>query len=126
MTERLKTMDEKGQRLKELRRTLNLSQKEIAAILNMSGASGVSNIETGYASLTENNIQLLKERLYVNPEWLQTGEGSMFLTFDNKRKLLTILNKIDDDNDPVLAALIYLLESNRLSDFIKMIQGGSR
>ncbi len=123
MTERLKTMDEKGQRLKELRRTLNLSQKEMAAILNMSGASGVSNIETGYAYLTENNIQLLKERLYVNPEWLQTGEGSMFLTLDNKRKLLTILNKIDDDNDPVLTTLIYLLESNRLSDFIKMIKG---
>lgn len=116
-------MDEKSQRLKEVRRTLNLSQKEMAAVLGMSGASGVSNIENGYAYLTENNVQLLKERLYVNPEWLQTGEGSMFLTFDNKRKILTILNKIDNDNDPILTTLVYLLESNRLSDFIKMIKG---
>lgn len=118
-------MEEKNIRLRDLRKHLNLSQKEMAELLNMSGASGVSNIENGYNELTDNHIRLLKERLYINPDWLNTGNGSIFLVMTNKKKLLSLINRIEDDDDPVLSALLYLLEANRLSDFIKTIRGGS-
>jgi len=66
-----------NKRLKELRKTLRLTQTEFAANLEMAQNS-YSKIELGDNSLTEKNIFLICLIYGVNETWLRTGEGEMF------------------------------------------------
>lgn len=65
-------------RLLEARKFLNLTQKQIGTHLGI-GQNTYSMIETGKIALTSRNRTLLIERLHLNPIWLDTGNGDMFL-----------------------------------------------
>ena len=71
-----------GQRIKEIRRELRISQKEFAEKIEISG-SFLSEVEAnkskpGYEFL--NNVIL---KFDVNPLYLMTGKGNMFLRRDD-------------------------------------------
>lgn len=72
-------------RLKELRKTLNLTQKEFGARIGLK-TSSYSDIENGRLLPTERNISLICSAFNVNEEWLRTGKGDMFTpsTFDDE------------------------------------------
>lgn len=65
-----------GDRIKKVRRALNLTQAEFAARIG-----SVQNTLTGYESGRRNPsapvISLICERFGVNEEWLRTGKGEM-------------------------------------------------
>ena len=65
-------------RLFKARKTLGLTQKQIADVLNI-GQNAYSMIESGKVSLTEKNRFILAEKLYINPAFLVEGRGEMFL-----------------------------------------------
>ena len=65
-------------RLRSIRKELSLTQENLARVLGI-GKSALSMIETGKASLSGRNKDILVQELYVNPDWLETGEGPMFL-----------------------------------------------
>ena len=65
-------------RLRSIRKELSLTQENLARVLGV-GKSALSMIETGKASLSERNKNILVQELNVNPDWLETGEGPMFL-----------------------------------------------
>lgn len=67
------------ERFKELRKNLNMTQSEIGSIIGIT-KSTVSLIESGKQNLTDRNMQTLTKELDVNPIWLKTGEGEMFLS----------------------------------------------
>ena len=64
-------------RLKEVRKMLQMQQKEFAKKLGISKTSYCS-IETGKAVLADRNIGLVCEVFNVNELWLRFGEGSAF------------------------------------------------
>ncbi|MCL2763017.1 MAG: helix-turn-helix domain-containing protein [Treponema sp.] len=66
-----------NKRLRELRKTLRMTQAEFAAKLEMAQNS-YSKIETGENSLTEKNIFLICLIFGVDESWLRTGKGEMF------------------------------------------------
>ncbi len=66
-----------NQRLKILREILNLSQGEFSIAIGRKQGS-VSDIERGRNSV-DGILELLKLKFNVNPVWLKTGEGEMFL-----------------------------------------------
>ncbi len=68
-----------NQRIRELRKALQLSQEKFGALLGIS-KSGVCDIEAGRRRVTKTHILLLttQNRCRVNEHWLLTGEGSMF------------------------------------------------
>ena len=66
-------------RIKQLRENLGLSQQHFGKIINIA-PSTISSLETGHRQLTERNITIICDTFNVNPEWLRTGEGEMFLT----------------------------------------------
>ena len=66
-----------GARIKEMRKALGMKQDDISRVLGI-GKSALSMIETGRASLSERNKNILIQELNVNPEWIETGEGEMF------------------------------------------------
>lgn len=75
-------MDEKtegtiGARVRELRKYKKLNQTEFGAIIGLSQRA-IATIETG-EKITERNFNAICKELSVNPEWLRTGEGEMFI-----------------------------------------------
>lgn len=66
-----------GERVKELRKALGLTQDQLAGRLGI-GKAALSMIETGRAALTARNRNILVQELNVNPDWLDTGRGELF------------------------------------------------
>ena len=69
-------------RIKELRNTLKLSQREFGSIIGL--RSSISEIENGKAPITERTIISICSKFSVNEEWLRFGEGQIFIEEDKK------------------------------------------
>ncbi len=66
-----------NERVKLIRKHLGWTQEQLAQRFGI-GKAALSMIETGRASLTARNRNILVQELNVNPEWLETGKGRMF------------------------------------------------
>ena len=64
-------------RIKEIRHTLNKSQREFASAVYISNGY-LSEIETGHKEVKERLIHLISSAFSVSKHWLLTGEGRMF------------------------------------------------
>lgn len=69
---------EKGSRILELRNTLGLSQGDFAKKISVD-RSNLSTLERGARKLGPNISFKITQAFGVNPRWLETGEGEMFL-----------------------------------------------
>lgn len=104
-----------GERIKLVRKHLNLTLANFGSKIGLK-ANSLSQIETGINNLTESVAKSICREYNVNPHWLQTGEGDMFL--DNDDDFLTKLDNIlsNEDNKtfkPLLQAMLDL-EPNEL------------
>jgi len=71
-------------RIKHLRKELNLTQKDLANTINKS-IDRIKNIENGRVQkLHPDEIIALSNKYNINPDWLLTGEGEMYKENDNK------------------------------------------
>lgn len=66
-----------NERLKAIRKELSLSQEAFGKKLGVTGA-GISKIESGDRSLTEQMILAICREFNVREEWLRDGTGEMF------------------------------------------------
>lgn len=66
-----------NERIKELRKSLKLSQEQFGESLGLT-KSGISNIENGSRNVTDKHIKLLSVAFHANENWIRTGEGAMF------------------------------------------------
>jgi len=64
-------------RIKELRKAMNLSQEKFGELLGIT-KSGVSDIESGRRKVTDQHVIMLVNN-GVSEEWLRTGNGDMFV-----------------------------------------------
>lgn len=64
-------------RIKELRKAMNLSQEKFGELLGIT-KSGVSDIESGRRKVTDQHVIMLANN-GVSEEWLRTGKGNMFV-----------------------------------------------
>jgi transcriptional regulator with XRE-family HTH domain len=84
-------------RIKMLRKTLNLTQGEFAGKIGLK-FSALSMIEREQVPITEQNIKLVCLTFNVNEIWLRTGEGDMFNKEKEissyKQKLLDTFDKL--------------------------------
>lgn len=71
-----------NERVKQLRKELNLSGEKFGARLGVK-RSAISDIERGRNNITEQMILSICREFGVNEQWLRTGEGNMFLTGDD-------------------------------------------
>lgn len=65
------------ERLKFLRTKLKLSVRSFSERINLS-PSAVSNMESGFRSITERTISDICREFNVNIEWFKTGKGEIF------------------------------------------------
>ena len=72
-------------RIRELRKSLNLSQKEFAEKIGLK-QNAISYMEKSGATVTEQNIKAVCSQFNVNESWLRTGAGKMFIENEKKQK----------------------------------------
>lgn len=70
-----------NERLKQARKALGLSQTKFAEKLGMT-AQALSLIEIGKTPITDKHIKPICAIFNVSEEWLETGNGAMFLNKD--------------------------------------------
>lgn len=79
-------------RVKELRKSLGLTQNEFADKINMS-RSNFGSIETGRVNLTDRVINDICKAFSVNKSWLTSGEGEMYEIIDSDEQFHRILGE---------------------------------
>ncbi len=90
-----------NERLKMLRKALDISQREFSKRINV-GASTLAMFETGKRELKDIHISAICREFNVNEKWLRTGEGTMFNEVppdDELSQYLGELLKPDDKNE---------------------------
>lgn len=71
-----------NERLKDLRKTLNLSQDAFGERIGMSGGA-ISLLEKGKRNVTEQVVKSICREYSVDYMWLTTGDGEMFVESDD-------------------------------------------
>ena len=104
-----------GERIKELRKALGLTQQEFANRIKVK-RNTVATYEMGRSTPSDAAISLICREFNVNENWLRTGEGQMFIqvsrdeeiaafigdvlsgeTGDFRRRLISVLSRLDTD-----------------------------
>jgi transcriptional regulator with XRE-family HTH domain len=90
-------MKQVHERLKELRKSLNLSIREFSKQIYISH-SLYGELELGHKKTTDKFIQLISSRFNVSKDWIKTGEGEMLTAPPpdiQLEKLIEIYNTLD-------------------------------
>ena len=115
-----------NERLKDLRKTLNLSQDAFGERIGMSGGA-ISLLEKGKRNITEQVVKSICREYSVDYMWLTTGDGEMFMESDDdfmekidrimagendarKNMIKTLLNASDADIEALDNLIDYYLE----------------
>lgn len=101
-----------SQRIKEARKTLNMSQKDFAKAMCLSN-SYIADIENDYRKANDRIIKLASMIFGINENWLKTGKGDMFYKSPDEKinRLVSIFNELPGDfQDFALLHIERLLE----------------
>jgi transcriptional regulator with XRE-family HTH domain len=104
-------MAELYERIKELRSSLKLSQRQFAKRIFVSQAL-VNEIELGKRKINARILHLISYRFSVNIEWLKKGDGEMFFDAPPDARLERIIEIFDKLDKPLQDYL--LLQSKEL------------
>jgi len=90
-------MKDVRERIKKVRNTLNVSQRDFAKRIFISQTL-LGDIELGKRNINERTIQLITTEFNVSKDWLLTGKGQMFSDEApdlQLKKLLDIFKQLD-------------------------------
>ena len=93
-----------NERIKELRRTLNLTQQEFADKLNIKRGA-IANYEVGRNEPIDAVISLICREFNVNEEWLRTGTTEMFVEA-KENSIVAKATMLLGEKDPLFEAFI--------------------
>lgn len=87
-----------NERIKEVRKKLNLTLKEFGEKLGVQSAA-ISKLEKGHVNPTEQMIKSICREFNVNETWLRTGEGEMFVDMDTEDELMRWAGEVLSGSD---------------------------
>ena len=90
-------------RIQAARKAKGLTLKQLGDIIGIS-ESAVSNIERGRNKPSGSTLILLCEKLGINREWLETGEGEMFEPTTQQDETAKLIESISDS--PAMRSLL--------------------
>ena len=108
-------IDTVNQRIRQLRKELNLTQNEFSSVITISSGQ-LACIETEKRVVNNRTIKLICDSFKINNEWLRTGKGKMYI--DDKESHYTKLVALYDTLRPkyqefVLGAINSFIEMQR-------------
>ncbi|MEK8224629.1 helix-turn-helix transcriptional regulator [Clostridioides difficile] len=100
--------DERRQRLKDIRLSKKIKQKDFGKKLGLS-LSQISSYETGHRKIPQRTINDICREFNVNEQWLLHGEGEMFVDItedlETSEEIKTMIKKIfaleDEDREAI-------------------------
>lgn len=95
-------------RIKELRKSLGLTQQEFADRLNIKRGA-IANYEIGRNIPIDAVISLISKEFNVSENWLRAGEGEMFQQMSEQEKLMKYTALLLKDDDSIVASAIQAL-----------------
>nr|DAM71280.1 MAG TPA: Repressor protein CI [Caudoviricetes sp.] len=120
--------DEMNERLKQLRKELNLTQQEFADKLG-TARNNIAGYETGKRNPSDAAISLICTKYNVNENWLRTGEGDMFVKLSYSDEIAQFVGQLMTEEDDsfkkrLVSGLAALDETGWkvLEDFLDSIQ----
>ena len=97
-----------GERIKKVRKALDLTQQEFADRIGMKRNS-IAQVEMG-RNTSEQTIFSICREFNVNETWLRTGEGELFLQLSRDEEIAAYLGQImSDDEDSFRRRMISVL-----------------
>ena len=93
------------ERLSVVRKALGLNQRDLARELGIS-QSTYSLFENGQRVFQSRYIEILKLKFSVNPEWLESGNGDMFLQSEDEDSIVKMLGELNEENKELVALFI--------------------
>ena len=85
-----------NQRIKQLRRILDLTQQDFAERIGLKQNS-IALIESGKRNISNQAVLSICREFNVNETWLRTGEGEMFNEMDREEQIAYYLGDIFSD-----------------------------
>ena len=109
-----------NERLKKLRKTLDLTQQKFADRLGVK-RNTVGQWECGINAITDQVVFSICREFDVNEEWLRTGEGEMFEQMSEQQKLLKYTGMLLKDKDSAIVNAIqsFIVTYEQLDDTSK-------
>ena len=89
-----------GERIKELRKSLKMTQQEFADRLNIQRGS-IASYETGRISPSNATISLICKELNVSEDWLRNGEGDMYIPITRDEEIASFIGSVKVDVDDI-------------------------
>ena len=106
-----------NERLKKLRKTLDLTQQEFADKLG-STRDNIGGYETGRRNPSAAVISLICTKFNVNETWLKTGEGEMFIELTRDEEISRFVGEtLSDESDTFKKRFISMLSNLDESDW---------
>lgn len=106
-----------NERLKKLRKSLDLTQQKFAERLGVK-RNTVGQWECGINALTEQVIISICREFDVNETWLKTGEGEMFLSLTRDEEISRFVGEtLSDESDTFKKRFISMLSNLDESDW---------
>ena len=100
-----------NERIKKLRRTLDLTQQEFADKIGIKRNS-LANYETGRNTPIDAIVVSICREFNVNEEWLRNGIGEMFLPTDRNADIARLTKQLlDEESDSFKIRLISILSN---------------
>lgn len=97
-----------NERIKEIRKSLNLSQDEFGRRLGVTRGA-ITNIELNKTEPKELFLELICKVFDVNEHWLRTGKGEMFRQLTEQQQLMKYTALLMNNKDSAVAAAIQAL-----------------
>ena len=100
-------------RLKELRKHLNLNQSDFGKKIGIT-ASAVSRLESGEIGFTEQTVKSICREFNVSYDWLKYGDGEMFLNLpETLVDEVVVEYGLDDSDRSILLGYLSLTPQER-------------
>lgn len=87
-----------NERLKKLRKTLDMTQQEFADKIGIKRNS-LANYETGRNTPIDAIVVSICREFNVNEEWLRTGKGEMFIQLSRNEEIAEFVGQLMSDED---------------------------
>ena len=106
-----------NQRIRELRKTLGLTQTEFGKRLGIKQTT-VAGYETGGRTPIDAVVSLICRQFQVNEQWLRTGEGEMFASRTREEEISCFVEGVlAEESDSFKKRFIELLAKLEESDW---------
>lgn len=106
-----------NERLKKLRKTLDMTQQEFADKLRVP-RNTIGGYEVGKSNPSDAAVNNICNTFNVNEDWLRTGEGEMFIKMTRDEEIATFIGKtLHSEEDSFKKRLISALSALNESDW---------